>query len=359
MDYKLTVITPCYNIAPYLPRFFESIINQTFSNFCLLVLDDGSSDNSLEICRKYAKKDSRITVIACEHMGVAKIRNFAISKVKTPLAAFADGDDYVSPKYLEHLVDAIEKYNADLAVSRVEYLRDGDMKSMLTQTPYGSDRYIERADFAKELPVLVRDRRLNYIYCKMFRSELLKPYNFQKEVRLGEDTILSFSYLSRAKSMVMIDALDYHYIKYTSRSATSDFDEDIFERFLYINGTIWKISEECGFLTSELINVICERLVISGNWVIEKALTLDAPKEKRIKMISSVLSNKDYARAYNIICESSGTALMRYPKPQDSVRFYKKRMKEKKKFDRRVEILKHTPHFVEDFYHKIKGGGAK
>lgn len=110
-----------YNIEGYLERFFDSIEKQTFRNYKLLMVDDGSTDNSLSICRAYAEKDSRIKVVPIEHGGIAKARNKLMGMLDTKFATSLDGDDYFEPDYLKHLIDAQIKYDADFVISNVIY----------------------------------------------------------------------------------------------------------------------------------------------------------------------------------------------------------------------------------------------
>ena len=124
---RVTVFTTLYNAAEYLPRFFECMSRQTYTEYILLIVDDGSEDSTLEICRAYAERDSRVQIIHTEHRGLAPAKITAIASLRTPLAVSVDGDDVYEPGYLEHLVNARDKYDADLVIARVAY-RDENYK---------------------------------------------------------------------------------------------------------------------------------------------------------------------------------------------------------------------------------------
>lgn len=114
---EISVIVPVYNVEPYLENCIESILNQTFGDFELILIDDGSDDRSKLICDTYAGKDERIFVFYQEHRGVAAGRNKGIKKSRCEYIAFVDADDYVDGKYLETLYRTIKKYRADLVLS--------------------------------------------------------------------------------------------------------------------------------------------------------------------------------------------------------------------------------------------------
>ncbi len=113
---KISIITPVYNVEDYLPRCIDSIINQTFTDFECLLIDDGSTDNSGVLCDEYAGKDSRIRVFHQKNQGQAAARNYALDIAQGEYIAFIDGDDWVSPEYLNILHQNIVKANADIAV---------------------------------------------------------------------------------------------------------------------------------------------------------------------------------------------------------------------------------------------------
>ena len=118
----VTIFVSVYNIGEYLERFFDCLDKQTFRNYKLLMIDDGSTDNSLSICRAHAEKDSRIKVVPIEHGGIAKARNLMHGMLDTEFATSLDGDDYFGPDYLKHLMDAQKKYDAEAKKRKAKLL---------------------------------------------------------------------------------------------------------------------------------------------------------------------------------------------------------------------------------------------
>ena len=350
---KLTVIVTVYNIAEYLPRFFASMMNQTYKDFVLLVLDDGSEDNGLEVCRSYEKQDSRIRVIPCEHLGIAGIKNRAMEYIETEYTAYVDGDDYVEPGYLEHLMTAIEKYDADLSISRVQYhLQDGTVEG---EFPARGEMMIPREQFPEKLPMLLDDRRLNYVYGKVYRSSILKKIRVEKDVRQGMDTMINFMYLKDAGSIVLIDDPDYHYIRYSSRSITSYSGEDAYLRILRINRFVCDRTKEYGFLTDEMQKMIDKRILLSAIWVIDKVMQSADAEEKKAEQITEILSNQYYLESYDRQKGRGAEFGFEIIVPQDGTVYIQKQKQKKQTAQKKAKILRSCPKPLVRLYHKIKG----
>ena len=112
----ISIITPVYNSEKFLKKCIDSILNQTYSNFELILVDDGSVDKSPQICDEYARKDSRIVVIHQKNQGQAAARNKALDICKGDYISFIDSDDYVNPQMLEILMYTMQQSEADIAV---------------------------------------------------------------------------------------------------------------------------------------------------------------------------------------------------------------------------------------------------
>ena len=111
---KISVIVPVYNVEQFLPRCINSILAQTFTDFEVLLINDGSADNSGRICDEYAKKDNRIRLFHKGNGGVSSARNIGLKNVKGELICFIDSDDYLDKKFLQRMVKAMEENDVDL-----------------------------------------------------------------------------------------------------------------------------------------------------------------------------------------------------------------------------------------------------
>lgn len=119
LNYKqlISIIIPIYNTQQYLSRCLESVINQTYKNLEIILINDGATDNSLSICQKYKSKDSRIVLLNQQNSGQALARNNALDIAKGDYIAFIDSDDWVSLDYIQALYNHVFSYSADIAIS--------------------------------------------------------------------------------------------------------------------------------------------------------------------------------------------------------------------------------------------------
>ena len=113
---EISVIVPVYKVEQWLGPCVDSILNQTFRDFELILVDDGSPDNCGALCEKYAKDDPRVRVLHKANGGLSSARNAGIEAAKAPYLAFVDSDDFVRPQYLATLRAAIRQYGADMAI---------------------------------------------------------------------------------------------------------------------------------------------------------------------------------------------------------------------------------------------------
>ena len=113
---KVSIIIPVYNVQKYLRKCLDSIVNQTFKNIEIIIINDGSSDNSLNICKEYSKKDKRINIINKHNEGVSKARNTGLLYATGEYISFIDSDDWVEQNMIEELYNSITSNKADLCI---------------------------------------------------------------------------------------------------------------------------------------------------------------------------------------------------------------------------------------------------
>ena len=355
---KISVIVTVYNIEKYLPRFFESLKNQTFQDFQVLIFDDGSTDGTLEICLKEAENNKKVIVRSLEHVGISAARNYSMQFIDTEYTVHADGDDYVAPDYLKHLYDAAKKYNADLVISRVAYKSENN-EHVDGEFPEYGEQYITRNEFDKWLPRLFEDRRLNYLYGKIYRSEFFKQLTVEPDVRQGSDTMINCGYIGKINNLVLIDDLDYNYIKYATRSVTSYAGEEAFSRLLRINNFIYNSMEAQSLLTDEMKATIYKRILLGAIWVIDKIKVSDLLFSDKAKQIDGVLNCKEYAEAYKWVRGNSIKTSFEIIEPTSGEKYLKSFIREEKRLKRKARILTFCPSFVKNCYRRLRGRNAE
>ena len=293
---KVAVIVTIYNIEKYLDRFFECLKNQSFTDYEALMIDDGSQDGSLDLCRGYAEKDSRIRVFSLEHVGISAARNFAMQQIRTEFVTSLDGDDYFDKDYLKHLIDAQQKYDADMVISNVIFERE-NAKEYKRFIPRPEAVYTGQA-LQREIPGLLIEGRLNFLYGKLYRAELLKNIRVEPDVRQGSDTMINFMYLIKINSVAVTEDYDYHYIKYSQRTVTSYRGSDAFARLYRINRFVYDIMEQHGRLDDEMIKAIDARIFNSAGSVFVFIGASDRSDREKLAAMKEITHSEEYLWSY-------------------------------------------------------------
>lgn len=214
----ISAIVPVYNIAPYVERCVNSILNQTYSNLEVILIDDGSTDDTPTICDKFAEQDSRVKVFHIENKGVSNARNIALKNAKGEYIAIIDGDDWVENNLFEDAINEMITNKAD--VFMFEYFVDLDSKSIshsVDSSKYG----VISTEKAIQYSIDVENR---FAWSKIFKTELSKDVWFDTGIILGEDTLYICSVLANAKNVVYSPKQYYHYIVREGSAVNSAFN---------------------------------------------------------------------------------------------------------------------------------------
>ena len=174
----VSVIVPVYNVASYLPEALDSIVNQTYKDLEIIIVDDGSTDDSASICEKYASSDSRIKVIHQDNRGLSGARNTGLAHATGDLVSFIDSDDSLSPVFIESLVNAMESSSAPIAVCRFAVIEtSGSLSGVAASSefPNAPAGVYERTEAIKDL---VEEKMCVNVCNKLFRRELWTDIRF-------------------------------------------------------------------------------------------------------------------------------------------------------------------------------------
>lgn len=201
MNPKISIIIPIYNTEKYLPHCLDSILKQTYENFELILIDDGSTDNSNKIADDYAKKDKRIKVVHQKNAGQSAARNKGLELATGDFISFIDSDDKIKPTFLEELL-AIFDNNTSLAVCGIHYKR---LKQKSAEdvfiNPFPSQKKSEtKAGYI--LKLLALDGRLYSSVNKLYRADIAKKCAFDKNLNFAEDTKFVLDYLKKSKGEI-------------------------------------------------------------------------------------------------------------------------------------------------------------
>lgn len=201
---ELSIIVPVYKVEKYLPRCIDSILAQTFGDFELILIDDGSPDGCGRICDEYAKKDKRIVVIHQKNMGVSAARNAGLDIARGRYIGFVDSDDWIEPQMYEAMMDAIRENGADMAVCGVRY---ADEDGKFTRADRLSEGVYTRAGLLED--VFAMPNKLGGGCCnKVFDASKIASVRFKVGMTIAEDALYLFDCFMRIDGAVKIgDAL--------------------------------------------------------------------------------------------------------------------------------------------------------
>lgn len=204
---EISIIVPVYNVEKYLKKCIDSIMNQTFKNFELILVDDGSTDGSSNICDEYEKVDKRITVVHKRNGGLSSARNAGIDIANGKYITFIDSDDFVDNRYCEYLYSTIIEYDADIVIS--DFIRYKSKEEILS-----SDNriIISVKDGKSACKELYSNSVVKYVVAwgKLFKSELVRKHYFL-EGKIHEDEF--FTYKLYYESNVVVELFNklYYY----------------------------------------------------------------------------------------------------------------------------------------------------
>lgn len=219
LSHKISVIVPVYNVAQWLPRCVDSILAQSYQDLEILLIDDGSTDESGEIVDIYAEKDSRIVAVHQTNAGLVAVREKGIKLATGEFVSFVDGDDVIEPDFLERLLRNAIHYNADISHCGMKFcFYDGRMK-----LHYGTGEIIE-FDNLTGVNELLRGGKIEPSLCnKLYRRELLKDSCLDTSVTNNEDLLRNYILFSRANKSAFEDFCGYQYWRRAESMSNSGF----------------------------------------------------------------------------------------------------------------------------------------
>lgn len=234
-DPLISVIIPVYNVEPYLPQCLDSVLNSTYSNLQVILVDDGSPDNCGSICDSYAETDQRITVIHQKNQGLSEARNSGLAIARGAFVTFIDSDDIVSPSLFDTLLWAIKHTDSDIAAC--EYTRTE--KAMVYSSPlspeqlkvvYGTDGCLRV--FSNEPSIRAITWTGPMVWNKLYRKQKIKT-TFKKGCVPAEDMQFNWEYSENCNKMVIVPQV-FYYWRSNSNSITQSLNVSKYVTIAYV-----------------------------------------------------------------------------------------------------------------------------
>ena len=253
MGEKISVIVPVYNVEAYLERCVESILQQTYAHFELILINDGSTDSSGQICDHLASQYENIKVYHIENAGVSNARNMGIQLATGSWVTFIDSDDFVTKDYLATLASAVEGLNVGFVIAPLHHIKNGIVTDLPSHS--GKTELWSTEETMKEL--LMTTRTSFFPVAKLFKRDLLADEKFNTNYHLAEDALFLTELLLKTRcSSVFIDKPIYYY-DHREGSATTSVNRYVFDTIEVYKQIIAQVSQVFPNLKYELINREC------------------------------------------------------------------------------------------------------
>lgn len=228
---QISVIIPVYNTSHYLEHCIESVINQTYKDLEIILVNDGSTDDSGSICDYYANQDPRIMAIHQQNMGVSAARNNGFQKAHGRFTIFIDSDDFMEPDMLEHMIKVQQDSNADVVICAVNYCSEDysiNHKAFKYNSVYDHDELVFAAF---EIPPSIGGACWN----KLFRTDCIRSIGFNTEIDYCEDLFYLFDALCNCNKGIQINKALYNVVE-REGSVTRNGSKRIDSSFKIIKG---------------------------------------------------------------------------------------------------------------------------
>ena len=237
---KISIIVPVYNLENYIEKTIEQLISQTYKNLEIILVDDGSTDKSLELCNTFAKRDNRILVVHQKNQGVSVARNTGIKHATGEYIGFFDGDDDIESDIFEFLYNNLVKNNADISICGVTIVNPDNSvnnistgKQIIWNTPQ---------DYIK---ALFKGTTTMNVYTKLFKAEICKNTLFPTDLRTNEDKFYCFTTALKANRICLNDISKYTYYRRAGSATVMNFTEKFFDSIKSSDMMVDICKEQC------------------------------------------------------------------------------------------------------------------
>lgn len=294
-----SIIVPVYNVEKYINKCVNSILEQTFTDFEIILVDDGSPDNCPAICDEYAKKDARVKVIHKKNGGLINARKSGLEIAGGEYIGFVDGDDWIEPDTYENFAKMIKKYAPDIVLSDF-YFDNG--KGLANSNQLFEQGFYDKSALKEKLYPKMLFSGIYYkfgvnpcCWSKVYKKELIERNLPQVDgrIKMGEDAAFTYPCLLDAESAATVKKPSYHYIQ-NPQSMTNSYDKNL-KNIIFL--PYERIKEKCRECGIDLGKQPDYYLLYLANLLIRNETAVTNYK----KNVNALLSNKDVIKSANNI----------------------------------------------------------
>ncbi len=302
----ISVIIPVYNVEKYIEMSIKSVIEQSYKNIEIILVDDGSTDNSGNICDTFARKDNRVRVIHKKNSGVSAARNTGINASEGEYICFIDSDDYITEDYVKHMYDVAVKYDTDITTSnQFKIWNDGKTVELFKRNePYGTVTLKSGTETLSDM--LYGKTCYATCCCKLYKKDIFKDIRFP-EYRMGEDSFTMYKCFLKATSVAHLYQPDYYYVQHES-SAMHSVDYSRFYDYIELSDAFMRIVSKNH---PELFLPAVNRLIENNFWVYMKMRKEPVKYGKHLNHITkNIKIYRKYALRDKNVCLRTRTACL-------------------------------------------------
>lgn len=286
----VSIIVPVYNVEKYLERCLDSLINQTYRNLQIILVDDGSGDGSETICDRYAEQDNRIQVIHKKQSGVSAARNTGLEAAKGSYICFVDSDDWIHEKMIETMYENMMEEKAQISIIGYDMVwENGRSQKKSDENAY----YVwnQREAIAQWMTQKIFK---GFMWDKMFAWEIFTGIRFPEDRSYMEDVATGLDLFARAEKVVYSGKIGYHYLQRQGSATNSGFQERELLGITEAEKMIRFSKDHQGIYDNEAYS----RLLINAYTILERIVLTGSKKDKeRIPELKKMLrEHKDYLK---------------------------------------------------------------
>lgn len=290
-EVKVSIIVPAYNAEKYIERCIKSLIGQTYKNIEIILINDGSKDDSLSILRNFESRDKRIILINQENSGPSKARNRGINESNGDYIAFIDADDYVELNYIEEMIKQSNCFKSDMIICNYkEVRREGEIPSNIFTFINNGQVYDCDTNCMGE----VLCGRGGLVWGKLLKSSIIKEnrIRFDENISMCEDLLFTLDFIKNTKVVSKVDDYLYIHNKYNDESITAKYNKELFSEQVKVQRKLEQFVYSNNYNNSYIENLLYERLKGIMWFSIYKEIINNSELKFKLNNINQIIRNE-------------------------------------------------------------------